>query len=103
MPGQESDRGYTSYAGSCSVHGTLKRHISSGIDTTMEDDVFDDFSHGTETKKNGQPGYPIHTGEPAHSTHTFHRVDASIIYFESSAVNWKYRLLELRLTTLALV
>lgn len=63
MPGQESDRGYTSYAGSCSVHGTLKRHISSGIDTAMEDDVFDDFSHGTETKKNGQPGYPIHTAD----------------------------------------
>jgi hypothetical protein len=62
MPGQESDRGYTSYTGSCSVHGTLKRHISSGIDTTMEDDVFDDFSTGAEIKENGGPGFPVITG-----------------------------------------
>ena len=62
MPGQESDRGYTSYTGSCSVHGTLKRHISSGIDTTIEDDVFDDFSTGAEIKENGGPGFPIVTG-----------------------------------------
>ena len=37
MPGaRESDQGYNSYVGSCSVHGTLKRHISSGVDTTFE-------------------------------------------------------------------
>lgn len=60
MPGHDNDdidRGYTSYAGSCSVHGgTLKRgnshHVSSGIDTTMEDDGFDDYLH-----KNGGIGY----------------------------------------------
>jgi len=63
MPGQESDRGYTSYTGSCSVHGTLKRHISSGIDTTIEDDVFDDFSTGAEIKENGGPGFPIVTAD----------------------------------------
>ena len=64
MPGQDkdSDRGYTSYAGSCSVHGTLKRHISSGIDTTMEDDVFDDYSAGADFKENGGPGFPVVTG-----------------------------------------
>lgn len=37
VPGaRESDQGYNSYVGSCSVHGTLKRHISSGVDTTFE-------------------------------------------------------------------
>ena len=61
--GPESDRGYTSYNGSCSVHGTLKRHISSGVDTTFEDDAFDDFPHGGEIKKNGTPGYPIMTAD----------------------------------------
>ena len=41
--GPDSDRGYESYrTGTCSVHGTLKRHISSGIDTTMEEDMFCD-------------------------------------------------------------
>ena len=66
VPGrQESDLGYTSYAGSCSVHGTLKRHISSGVDTTFEDDVFDDFSQGNDIKKNGNGtvGFPIHTAD----------------------------------------
>lgn len=63
VPGQDSDRGYTSYTGSCSVHGTLKRHISSGIDTTIEDDVFDDFSTGTEVKENGGPGFPVVTAD----------------------------------------
>jgi len=65
MPGQDkdSDRGYTSYAGSCSVHGTLKRHISSGIDTTMEDDVFDDYSAGADFKENGGPGFPVVTAD----------------------------------------
>ena len=69
VPGrQESDLGYTSYAGSCSVHGTLKRHISSGVDTTFEDDVFDDFSQGNDIKKNGNGtvGFPIHTGWAGH-------------------------------------
>ena len=59
--GQDSDRGYDSYrAGTCSVHGTLKRHISSGIDTTMEEDVFDDYS-GSESKSG--PAFPFHTAD----------------------------------------
>ena len=42
MPGaRESDQGYNSYVGSCSVHGTLKRHISSGVDTTFEVTILD--------------------------------------------------------------
>ncbi|MAD20130.1 MAG: hypothetical protein CMJ52_08060 [Planctomycetaceae bacterium] len=61
--GAESDRGYDSYrAGTCSVHGTLKRHVSSGIDTTMEEDVFDDFS-GCDTKPNGGPAFPFPTAD----------------------------------------
>ena len=59
--GAESDRGYESYrAGTCSVHGTLKRHISSGIDTTMEEDVFDDYS---DSKVNGGPAFPFITAD----------------------------------------
>ena len=43
VPGaRESDQGYNSYVGSCSVHGTLKRHISSGGDTTFEVANYDD-------------------------------------------------------------
>merc|ERR1719192_1764493 len=64
VPGnRESDQGYNSYVGSCSVHGTLKRHISSGVDTTFEDDVFDDYNHGSDLKKNGTGGYPILTAD----------------------------------------
>jgi len=64
VPGaRESDQGYNSYVGSCSVHGTLKRHISSGVDTTFEDDVFDDYNHRTDMKTNGSAGYPILTAD----------------------------------------
>lgn len=57
--GPDSDRGYESYrTGTCSVHGTLKRHISSGIDTTMEEDMFDnDYSAGVTDK----PAFPFPT------------------------------------------
>ena len=58
---QDSDRGYRSHTESCSVHGTLKRHISSGIDTTIEDDCFDDFSFGAD-KQNGGHAFPFITG-----------------------------------------
>jgi len=59
---QDSDRGYRSHTESCSVHGTLKRHISSGIDTTIEDDCFDDFSFGAD-KQNGGHAFPFITAD----------------------------------------
>ena len=44
--GHDSGLGYESYrAGTCSVHGTLNRHVSSGVDTTLEEDMFDDFRY----------------------------------------------------------
>ena len=59
--GPDSDRGYESYrTGTCSVHGTLKRHISSGIDTTMEEDMFDDYSAGV-CDKPGSSAFPFPT------------------------------------------
>ena len=52
-------------SGTCSVHGTLKRHVSSGIDTTMEEDIFDDYSGSLtgEVKTNGGLAFPFQTAD----------------------------------------
>ena len=52
-------------SGTCSVHGTLKRHVSSGIDTTMEEDIFDDYSGSLsgEVKPNGGLAFPFQTAD----------------------------------------
>jgi len=54
--------GHTSYT-SCSVHGTLRRQISSGIDTTLEDDVFDDLTRSGNIHHSGSIHHPPITAD----------------------------------------
>ena len=72
--GPDSDRGYESYrTGTCSVHGTLKRHISSGIDTTMEEDMFCDEVDYSDKG----PAFPFPTasvGARARSRYIFYEI-----------------------------
>ena len=55
----------TIFSGTCSVHGTLNRHFSSGIDTTVEEDVFDDYSRSLsgDIKTNGGLAFPFQTAD----------------------------------------